>query len=254
MKHRVLFVTGAGSGMGQMTALQALEDGWRVAALDLNAKGLDKLGDRPELLKIALDITDHQSVTDAVQRCEQELGPITRVIHAAGIMPLGEISGQSRDTIMKIMAVNYGGMVNVVDSAVSRMLDRGHGEFVSYASMAGHWPIMYMGAYNAAKHAVAAFAEVLYHETRHSGVRTICVCPPIVATPLLKQAKDTKWPKLFDLFPPLDPQTVLDAVNKSLVKKRGLWVFPGPMTRASWLLRRWCPSLLWKMVHWAEKK
>ena len=130
----------------------------------------------------------------------------------------------------------------------------GQGEFVSYASMAGHWPILYMGAYNAAKHAVAAFTEVLYHETRNSGVRIVCVCPPIVATPLLKQAEDTVWPKLFNSFPALEPQVVLDAIEKALARRNKLWVFPGPMTRLSWVLRRWLPGLLWKVVHWIEKK
>ncbi len=254
MKHRVLFITGAGSGMGQMTAQQALDNGWKVAALDLNSEGLNLLGDSDKLLKIALDVTDHQAVVTAVEHCENTLGPITRVIHAAGIMPLGELVEQPRDLIIKIMDINYGGMVNVADSAVKKMLNRGQGEFVCYASMAGHWPTMYMGAYNAAKHAVAAFAEVLYHETRNSGVRIVCVCPPIVATPLLEQARDTVWPKLFDFFPALEPQVVLGAVEKSLTRRRGLWVFPGPMTYLSWVLRRWCPSLLWKVVHWAEKK
>lgn len=253
MSDRVLFITGAGSGMGQMTAQQALDDGWQVAAVDLNTEGLAELGECKELLAITADVTDYEAVAAAVDKCEHNFGPITRVIHAAGIMPLGELSSQPRDTVLKVMSVNYGGMVNIADCALKKMLDRGQGEFVSYASMAGHWPIMYMGAYNAAKHAVAAFMEVLYHENRESGVRIMCVCPPIVATPLLKQAKDTKWPKLFDFFPPLEPQVVLDAVEKSLTRRKGLWVFPGPMTRASWVLRRWFPSLLWKFVHWAER-
>ncbi|NHN39016.1 SDR family oxidoreductase [Pseudomaricurvus alcaniphilus] len=254
MTQRVLFITGAGSGMGQMTALQALDAGWKVAAVDLNAAGLEQLGENDNLLRIALDVTDHQAVAAAVEHCENTLGSITRVVHAAGIMPLGELTDQPQAMVMKIMTINYGGMVNVVDTAVKKMLQRGEGEFVSYASMAGHWPIMYMGAYNAAKHAVAAYTEVLYHETRNSGVRIVCVCPPIVATPLLKQAQDTVWPKLFDIFPALEPQVVVDAAEKALTRRRGLWVFPGPMTRLTWLLRRWCPSLLWQVVHWAEKK
>ena len=254
MTNRVLFITGAGSGMGQLSARQALDSGWKVAAIDLNMDGLDMLGANDKLLKISLDVTDLNAVAEAVARCETELGPITRVTDAAAIMPLGELTQQPREVIMKIMAINYGGMVNVVECAVKRMLERGQGEFVSYASMAGHWPILYMGAYNAAKHAVAAFTEVLYHETRNSGVRIVCVCPPIVATPLLKQAEDTVWPKLFNSFPALEPQVVLDAIEKALARRNKLWVFPGPMTRLSWVLRRWLPGLLWKVVHWIEKK
>ena len=252
--NNVLLITGAGSGMGQMTAQRALNEGWKVAALDLNLEGLNKLGESESLLKIALDVTDYDAVAQAVDRCEHELGPITRLVNAAGIMPLGLVTEQPRELIMKIMAINYGGMINIVDTALKKMLARGQGEFVSYASMAGHWPIMYMGAYNAAKHAVVAFTEVLYHENRNAGVRIVCVCPPIVATPLLKQAHESVWPKLFDVFPALPPETVLDAIEKSLKKKSGLWIFPGPMTRMSWWLRRWLPGSVWNLVHFIEKR
>ncbi len=228
MNQNVLFITGAGSGLGQLSAKRALASGWAIAAMDVNATGLDQLGDSPKLLKLVVDITDPIAVHAAVERCETELGPITRLTNAAAIMPLGLLMDQPSETIQKIMAINYGGMVNLSKAALPKMLARGRGEFVSYASMAGHWPIIYMGAYNAAKHAVAAYTEVLFHETRNSGVRIVCVCPPIVATPLLEQAKSTVWPKIFDLLPPINAEVVLDEIERVLKRKK-LWVFPGPM-------------------------
>ncbi|MGB1905738.1 MAG: SDR family NAD(P)-dependent oxidoreductase [Spongiibacter sp.] len=252
MTGQVLFITGAGSGIGQLSAKRALAEGWKVAAIDVNQKGLDQLGNSPALLKLVCDITDARAVEEAVARCETELGPIFKLVNAAAIMPLAEIMDQGRDTIHKIMAINYGGMVNVSQAALPRLLARKQGQFVNYASMAGHWPILYMGAYNASKHAVAAYTEVLYHETRNSGVRIVCVCPPIVATPLLEQARDC-WPKIFDVFPPITPEDVLDAIERKL-KGKGLWVFPGPMTATSWRLRRWIPGLVWKIVHRIEKR
>jgi NAD(P)-dependent dehydrogenase (short-subunit alcohol dehydrogenase family) len=252
MSQKVLFITGAGSGLGQLSAKRALADGWAVAAMDVNAVGLEQLGNSPRLLKLVVDITDPLAVEAAVERCERELGPITRLTNAAAIMPLGLLMEQPRDIIHKIMAINFGGMVNLSKAALPKMLARGRGEFVSYASMAGHWPILYMGAYNAAKHAVTAYTEVLFHETRNSGVRIVCVCPPIVATPLLDQAKSTVWPKIFDVFPPIKAECVLDAIERGLKGKK-LWVFPGPMTAMSWRLRRWIPSTLWWTVHQVEK-
>lgn len=252
MSQNVLFITGAGSGLGLLSAQRALAAGWSVAAMDVNAASLDTLGDSSRLLKLAVDITDAAAVEAAVERCERELGPITRLTNAAAIMPLGLLLEQPRETIHKIMAINFGGMVNLTKAALPRMIERGRGEFVSYASMAGHWPILYMGAYNAAKHAVAAYTEVLYHETRGSGVRIVCVCPPIVATPLLDQARSTVWPKIFDLFPPIPPECVLDRIERDLRGKR-LWVFPGPLTALSWRLRRWLPNTLWWTVHKVER-
>lgn len=252
MSSKVLFITGAGSGLGQLSAQRALAAGWSVAAMDVNAEGLNRLGDTPRLLKLVVDITDPVAVDAAVLRCEQELGPITRLSNAAAIMPLGLLTEQSRELIHKIMAINYGGTVNLVKAVLPLMQARGRGEIVVYSSMAGHWPLIYMGAYNASKHAVAAFTEVLHHENRHSGVRIVCVCPPIVATPLLDQAKATRWPRIFNVFPPIAPETVLDEIERVLPRK-DLWVFPGPLTRISWWLRRFVPGLLWWRVHQVEK-
>ena len=253
MSGKVLFITGAGSGLGLLMAQRALQSGWSVAAADVNLKGMDALGDAPQLLRLAVDVTDHAAVETAVSEAEARLGPIDRLVNAAAIMPLGTLIDQPRALTLKIMDVNYGGLVNITHAVLPRMLKRGRGEFVSFSSMAGHWPVIYMGAYNASKHAVTAFTEVLHHETRDSGVRVICVCPPIVATPLLDQARASTWPKLFDVFPPIKPDLVIDSIERAL-KGKGLWAFPGPMTRLSWWLRRWIPGVLWWTVHRVEAR
>ncbi len=254
MSRTVLFITGAGSGLGMLAARRALDAGWAVAAVDVNQTGLDTLGaDGPQLLKLVVDITDFAAVEAAVNRAEEVLGPIDRLVNAAAIMPLGTLMTQPRTLTLKIMNINYGGLVNITHAVLPRMLARRRGEFVSFSSMAGHWPVIYMGAYNASKHAVAAFTEVLHHETRGSGVRVVCVCPPIVATPLLDQAKSSTWPKLFDVFPPITPETVLDAIDRGL-RGKALWIFPGPMTRLSWWLRRWVPGVMWWTVHQVERR
>ena len=81
------------------------------------------------------------------------------------------------------MDINYSGVVNVAKAALPPMLERGEGDFISFASMAGWLPTLYMGAYDASKFAVVAFSEILYHENRNRGVRFACVCPPPVRTP-----------------------------------------------------------------------
>ena len=251
MTKKVLFITGAGSGIGQLAARRALDAQWAVAALDVNQAGLDALGNDLPLLKLVVDVTDFTAVKAAVERTERELGPIDRLINAAAIMPLGLLAEQDREVILKIMAINYGGLINVTKAVLPRMLERKRGQFISFASMAGHWPILYMGAYNASKHAVVAFAEVLQHENRNSGVQFLCVCPPTVATPLLQQAKDTTWPKMLDVFPPITAEQVLDNMERALVHG-DFWAFAGPFSRMAWRLRRWVPGLMWWQVHRVE--
>ncbi len=249
---KVAFITGGGSGMGRLAAQQLADAGASVAALDVDTIGLEETAkDRPGILPLTLDVTDPAAVEEAVKRVEQELGAIDRVYNAAAIMPTGLLLDQELATIQRIMDINYGGIVNVTKFALPGMLARGRGDFINFASMAGWAPVLYLGAYNASKFAVVAFSEVLYHENRDRGVRFACVCPPPVATPLLDQARENVWPKVFDQVPPIQPTAVLEAIEKTLESK-SLWVFPGRGTKLGWILRRWIPETLWKNVHKTE--
>lgn len=249
---KVAFITGGGSGMGQLAARNLAAQGVLVAALDVNTSGLaETAAGFDNILTLPADVTEPADIEEATKRVEQDLGPIDRVYNAAAIFPTGRLLEQDTATIHRIMDINYGGVVNVTKLTLPRMLERGSGDFINFASLAGWMPILYLGAYNASKFAVVAFSEVLYHENRNRGVRFACVCPPPVATPLLKQAEDTVWPKLFDGVDIIEPQTVLDAIESSLEKDE-LWVFPGRGTKMGWRVRRWFPKLMWKQVHKTE--
>lgn len=251
-KGSVALITGGGSGMGRLAARNLAAAGGRVAALDVDLAGLDETAhDQANILTIPTDVTDAAAVEAAVKRVELELGPIDRVYNAAAIMPTGLLMDQDVTTIQKIMDVNYGGVVNVTKYALPAMLERGSGDFINFASMAGWLPVIYLGAYNASKFAVVAFSEVLYHENRNKGVRFACVCPPPVSTPLLKQAEDNVWPKIFDQTEIIQPQQVLDAIELTL-EKGSFWVFPGRGTKLGWRMRRLLPRFMWWSVHRAE--
>ncbi|MCH7598624.1 MAG: SDR family oxidoreductase [Myxococcales bacterium] len=249
---KVAFITGGGSGMGQLAARNLAAHGVSVAALDVNTSGLaDTAMGFDNIQTIAADVTVPAEIEQAVKSVEQELGPIDRVYNAAAIFPTGRLLDQDTATIQKIMQVNYGGVVNVTKITLPKMLERGSGDFINFASMAGWLPVLYLGAYNASKFAVVAFSEVLYHENRNKGVRFACVCPPPVSTPLLEQAQETVWPKIFDEVLTIEPQVVLDAIESALERDE-LWVFPGPGTKLGWRMRRWFPKLMWRQIHKTE--
>jgi NAD(P)-dependent dehydrogenase (short-subunit alcohol dehydrogenase family) len=249
---RVALITGAASGMGRLAARNLAAEGKRVAALDVDAAGLaataEGLGG---VATYRVDVTDAAAVEAAVKQVETDLGPIERVYNAAAIMPLGRLLEQDLALIHRIMEINYGGVVNVTHATLPGMLERGRGDMILFASMAGWLPTFYVGAYNASKFAVVAYSEVLREENRGRGVRFACVCPPPVATPLLDQARATVWPKIFDAAPAIEPQQVLDAIERTLERDR-FWVFPGRGTATAQRLRRWFPGLVWRRIRQVE--
>ena len=247
-----IFVTGAGSGMGRLAARNFAEQGYQVAAVDINEKGLLETAENHQSIRtFNVDVTDYDAVCQAVDEAERILGPIKRAYNAAAIMPLGKVVDQDIEVIHRVMAINYNGVVNVSKAVLPKLLDRNEGELINFASVAGWIPILYMSAYNASKFAVVAFTEVLHHEHRDSEVKILCVCPPPVKTPLLDQARATVWPKVFDQGEHIEPQDVLDAIEKTAAAG-GLFVFPGKSTQWAQRIRRWLPNILWKNVHNAE--
>ena len=67
---------------------------------------------------------------------------------------------------------------------------------------------------------------------------------------MLDQARDAR-PKIFDEVETLAPQSVLDAIEKTL-DDGSFWVFPGKTTRMAWRFRRWFPNAGWKQIHKIE--
>ena len=252
MKEESIFITGAGSGMGQMAARLFAEQGYSVAALDVNEKGLLETAENHQNIRtFNTDVTNYDAVASVVDETEAKLGPIKRVYNAAAIMPLGKVVDQDVEIFHRVMDINYKGVVNVSKAVMPRLLERNEGELVNLASLAGWMPILYMAAYNASKFAVVAFTEVLAHEHTDSNVKVLCVCPPPVKTPLLNQARDTVWPKVFDQTDAIEPQDVLAAIERAIARDE-LFVFPGKKTRMAQRMRRWFPNLIWKNVHQTE--
>ena len=252
-QEKVALITGGGSGMGQLACKNFARAGWKVAALDINEAGLQATAKDADNIKTwIVDITNFAAVDAAIADVEATLGPIHTVYNCAAIMPLGKLLEQDNAIVHKQMAINYGGLVNISQTALKRMVARGEGVFVSFASLAGIIPTLLTGAYSASKAAVVAFNEILYHENRDSGVQFASVCPPMVNTPLLNQGRETVWPKMLEAEgDPISPQEVLDKIDQCLAKGEFL-VFPGKQTKIGYMMRRLFPGALWKHVHKVE--
>lgn len=249
---KTILITGGGSGMGRQAARNLANAGAQVAIFDVNEAGMRETAEGlPGIHSWVVDITDAQAVATAVAEVEAKLGPVERVYNAAAIMPFGKLLEQDVAIMHKMMAINYGGLVNISRAVLPGMVQRGRGDFISFASMAGLIPTLLTGAYSASKAAVAMYTEILYHENRDSGVRFACVCPPMVNTPLLEQGRATAWPKMLEATEMLSPQDVLDAIEAGLESDR-FWVYPGKQTRFGAWMRRWFPGLVWKQVHQTE--
>ncbi|MFT4518892.1 MAG: NAD(P)-dependent dehydrogenase (short-subunit alcohol dehydrogenase family) [Halioglobus sp.] len=249
----VVLITGGGSGMGRVAAQRFAAAGSKVALFDVNTQGMAETAEGIDGIHgWTIDLTDFEAVKAAVQEVESKLGPLEAVYNCAAIMPFGKLLEQENAMVHKQMDINYGGLVNITQASLPGMVERGKGDFVSFASMAGIIPMLLTGGYTASKFAVLAFTETLYHENINSGIRFACVCPPPVATPLLQQGRDTAWPKMLeDQGAPVQPEVIIDAVESCLEKGKFM-VLPTRDARIGSIMRRFLPGLIWKQIHQVE--
>lgn len=253
MEPKVAVVTGGASGMGRIIALRMARRGTRVAILDLNDAGLEGTAqESPNVTAYRCDTSDLSQVQEVIGKITAGLGAIDRVVHCAAIMPTAPLMEQPTALIHKMMAVNYGGTVNLTKTVLPEMQRRGSGELVIFGSIAGSVLAPHLGSYCATKAATNAFAEVLIEETRGSGPRVMLVCPPMVNTPLLKQATENSNPKNIRVSIEkgrlADPESIVDEVERALARGQEILI-PGAEAKITLWMRRFFPRLLWKVIH-----
>ncbi|MFI9100951.1 SDR family NAD(P)-dependent oxidoreductase [Streptomyces fildesensis] len=246
-------VTGAASGVGRYVAARLAARGTRVAAIDTDEAGLHALAaTSPLVTPFVCDVSDEAATRAAVHSAHTTVGPFAQAVHCAGIAPLGRVLDQSTADFERAMRVNYLGTVHVAQAAVPLLVERGGGSFIAIASIAGWIPLTDIGAYSASKAAVIAFCEVLAAESRHAGIRVVCVCPAAVETPML-QGLRRDHPDVINDRPGLPPAAIYDAAERAL--RRGqLFSFPGRGTKALWRARRAAPVNLTRLLDTAIKR
>lgn len=250
LEGTVAAVTGAGSGMGREMVRALVATGGHVAALDVNEVALkDVSAAFPPTRAFVCDVSDLDQVASVFSKIESELGPVDRLVNAAGIGVGGRLEAMELGKLRKAMQVNYLGTAHCVAQVIGSMRRRGRGEIINFASIAGWIPTVGMGAYCASKFALVAYTEVLARELEGTGIRILCVCPPSVRTPLLDDLvrEGAVSEKGLKLMRPLTPVEVLDGIEKAL-HQRKLFHFPGRGTAMLWRLRRFAPRLMWSLA------
>ena len=253
---KVAVVTGSASGMGQIAARRLADAGATVAAVDVNEEGLaETAASSPNIHPYRCDVSSLDDVRATIRQIEADLGPIDRLTHAAAIMPAGLLADMPAELINKQMLINYCGTVNMVKTVLEPMLERRKGDIIMFGSMAGDVLTSHLGAYCATKSATNSFGEILIEELRNSGLRILLVCPPMVNTPLIKQAlvdhgfeslqSSTKTGRM------ADPQKIIDAIEEGIEKGKQIVRPAEAAFMVRW--RRFAPRLLWKMIHKANQ-
>jgi NAD(P)-dependent dehydrogenase (short-subunit alcohol dehydrogenase family)/pimeloyl-ACP methyl ester carboxylesterase len=181
-------VAGAGSGIGRETALAFAREGAELVVSDI-----DEATAKETAAQIvarggvahtyAVDVSDADAVEQFAEQVSSEHGVPDIVVNNAGVGHAGLFLDTPRDEFDRVLAINFGGVVNCCRSFGRRLVVRGTGgHIVNISSMAAYSPQQSMNAYATSKAAVFMFGDCLRAELDQAGVGLTTVCPGVINT------------------------------------------------------------------------
>lgn len=169
---KTVLITGCSSGFGLEIARYFLDRDWNVIAT-MRTPHEDVLPRSPRLRVLALDVTNAQSIREAVEAA----GPIDVLVNNAGIGVLGALEGISMDTARDVFETNTLGTIALTQAVLPQFRQRKSGVVVNVTSSVTLRALPLLAVYAASKAAVNAFTESLAHELAPFNVRTCVVLP-----------------------------------------------------------------------------
>ncbi|MFO0356862.1 MAG: SDR family oxidoreductase [Sphingobacteriaceae bacterium] len=186
-KDKVIWVTGASSGIGEALALELAK---QEARLILSARREDELKRVAALTKLPeldlmilpFDLKDTSNATALTASIINKFGRIDMLVNNGGMSQRAEAEKTSIEIDRELMEINYFSYINLTKAVLPYMKRQKSGHIIVISSIAGKFGFYLRSGYSAAKHALHGFYESFRLETEKLGIKTLIVCPGKVKT------------------------------------------------------------------------
>jgi len=198
MNQKVALVTGAGSGIGQATAIRLAREGARVTCTDTNAVAAAEtartIGAKGgEAIALTVDVTDEAACAHMVAETLARFGRLTTLVNSAGVRPERRDSAPALAEWQRVVDVNLTGTYLATRAALPALAPSGAGSIVNLASIYGLVGGATGPGYAASKGAIVNLTRQMALEWAPQ-VRVNCVCPGVIETPMTAGLRvDPAW-------------------------------------------------------------
>jgi short-subunit dehydrogenase len=197
LQNKVVWITGASSGIGEALAYALAEKGARIILSARRKEELQRVkgncpaSAQPNVLVLPLDLTQPETLKLSTDAAIQIFGHIDILINNGGISQRSFAKDTLLDVDRKIMEVNYFGTVALTKHLLPHFLHRKSGHFVTVSSVTGIFGTPYRSGYAASKHALHGFFDSLRAELWKDvkgGIAVTMICPGFIQTPITLSA------------------------------------------------------------------
>ncbi len=189
-KRRVVWITGASSGIGEALVRAFSQAGAKLVLSARNEPELQRVrseclqagADPGELLVLPLDVTDYAALPTAVQTVLEAFGRIDMLINNAGTSQRSFCLETDMSVYRSMLELNVLAQIALTKAVLPVMVEQGRGHVLVTSSVAGKVGAPLRTGYCAAKHAVMGFFDALRSEVAHLGISVTTIVPGFIRT------------------------------------------------------------------------
>ncbi|XP_028831234.1 retinol dehydrogenase 10-B isoform X2 [Denticeps clupeoides] len=249
---QVCVITGAGSGLGRLFAMEFARRGATLVLWDINRKGNEETacmvrdvqrelargmaggddGDRPRpsVYTYECDVSKRESVYSTAEKVRATAGDIDVLVNNAGVVSGRHLLECPDELIERTMMVNCHAHFWTTKAFLPKMLEQNHGHIVTVASSLGLFTTAGVEDYCASKFGAIGFHESLSHELKAAekdGIKMTLVCPFLVDTGMFKGCKIRK--EMAPFFLPLKPEYCVAKAMRAILTDQPMVCTPRAM-------------------------
>ena len=249
MNNKVIWITGASSGIGRSLALKFANEGWVVAASARREDLLKELNSvNQNIHSFPLDVTNIDQCKTVFKSIIEKFKDVEISVFGTGIHDPRSEKSFNLEKIREITEVNYFGTLNCINAVYDYYKNKESGQISIVSSVAGYRGLPAAGAYCASKSALSSFAESLYFEMKRRNVRVSLVCPGFIKTPMTDK-NDFPMPMI------KSPEFAAEQMFKGLTKSKGFEIhFPKSFTTIMKVLKVIPNGLYFKILEKGMKR
>lgn len=255
-KDKVIWITGASSGIGEALALEFAGLGARLILSARREEELKRVGRSTQLPDLDLmilpfDLSDTKNASGLVAQVINKFGRIDVLVNNGGYSQRSEAMETSLEIDRQLMEVNYFSYVSLTKAVLPYMKRQKSGHLIIISSIAGKFGFFLRTSYSAAKHALHGFFDSLRLETEKYGISTLIVCPGKIKTNVSHNAVTASGEKHSAMDPShqdaLSPEECAKQIVKGLRKNKEE-IYIGGKEILMVHIKRFLPKLFAKLV------